>query len=157
MNLKSVFLAVLSATLLFSFTSCKSSKADKSAESKQTTAASSIKGKYWKLIELNGVALVKPATLNKEPYFMLNSDGRVTGTGGCNTFSGKYELNEAIKRLRFSKMISTLMACPDMGIETEMAKIFEIVDNYSISENGKYLSLNKARMAPLARFELVKK
>jgi len=33
--------------------------------------------------------------------------------------------------------------------------VFDVVDNYTVSEDGKYLSLNRARMAPLARFEVV--
>jgi heat shock protein HslJ len=51
--------------------------------------------------------------------------------------------------------MSTLMACPDMETEQMLLGIFERVDNYSLSADGKTLSLNKARMAPLARFEAV--
>jgi hypothetical protein len=40
-----------------------------------------------------------------------------------------------------------------MERETEFLKVFEMADNYSLS--GTTLSLNKARMAPLARFEAV--
>lgn len=46
-----------------------------------------------------------------------------------------------------------MMACVDMATEQEFKKILEIVDNYTI--NDKKLSLNKARMAPLAIFEVV--
>ena len=42
----------------------------------------------------------------------------------------------------------------NMETEFEMLKIFELVDNYSVSADGKFLSLNRARMAPLARFEV---
>jgi len=42
-----------------------------------------------------------------------------------------------------------------MEIEEELKKVIEMADNYSLSEDGKYLSLNRARMAPLARFEVV--
>lgn len=46
-----------------------------------------------------------------------------------------------------------MMACPNMNIEQELFRILEMVDNYSF--NGTTLQLNKARMAPLAKFELI--
>ncbi|MFN3640898.1 MAG: META domain-containing protein, partial [Flavobacterium sp.] len=65
-----------------------------------------------------------------------------------------YELKEDALRIKFSKVASTMMACDDMDTEQEFAKVLETVDNYSLAD-GK-LSLNKARMAPLARFEAIK-
>jgi len=47
-----------------------------------------------------------------------------------------------------------LMACPDQNLEKELLNVLGEADN--LSTDGEYLSLNKARMAPLARFELVK-
>ena len=38
--------------------------------------------------------------------------------------------------------------------EDALFKAFETIDNYSLGDDGK-LSLNRARMAPLLRFELV--
>ena len=49
--------------------------------------------------------------------------------------------------------MSTLMACENMEVETELAKVLEQADNYTIE--GDILSLNKARVAPLARFKRV--
>jgi hypothetical protein len=45
------------------------------------------------------------------------------------------------------------MACPELDIENELIKALETADNYNYA-NDK-LVLNKARMAPLARFEAV--
>lgn len=44
-----------------------------------------------------------------------------------------------------------MMACPDMQTEQEFSKVLEMEDYYSL--NGKIMTLNKARMAPLAKFE----
>jgi heat shock protein HslJ len=106
--------------------------------------------KRWKLIELTG----KPVARQKsEAYFMLKTENnRVTGNGGCNSFSGNYELLEG-NRIRFSKVISTMMECENMYIEFGFLKVLETADNYTIK--GDTLSLNKARMAPLARFVAV--
>ena len=53
--------------------------------------------------------------------------------------------------IHFEQGISTLMACPD-NTEDEYVKVLNTVDN--LSTDGKRLTLNKARMAPLAVFEL---
>lgn len=108
--------------------------------------------KYWKLVELNGQPV--PA-LDREPYLILKTgDGRVTGFGGCNGFSGSYTLDEAASRIRFGEIASTMMACAK-GMETEQAfhQVLRNADNYSLA--GDHLTLNRARMAPLARFDAV--
>jgi len=109
---------------------------------------------YWKLVELNGQAVTaKPAT-GKDIYFILRKDGnKVQGFAGCNGFGGTYELKEG-DRIRFSQMISTMMACDVLETENKLMKVFEMADNYNLVDNR--LMLNKARMAPLARFEAVK-
>jgi heat shock protein HslJ len=45
------------------------------------------------------------------------------------------------------------MACPDMKEEDAFKKVLEQVDNFTVS--GDNLSLNKAKMAPLATFRAV--
>ena len=111
--------------------------------------------KYWKLIELNGKPFVKDETMGREPHIILkNEDRRVNANGGCNSIMGAYELEQG-NRIKFTQMMSTMMACVNMEIETELKKALETTDNYTLSADGKYLSLNKARMAPLARFELM--
>ena len=112
--------------------------------------------KYWKLIELNGKSVVLDESYKQEPFFILkNEERRVNGHGGCNTFLGTYEIDHAVNRIKFSQMASSMMMCLNMEIENEMKKVFEMTDNYSLSPDGKYLSLNRARMATLARFEVV--
>lgn len=112
-----------------------------------------IREKYWKLIELHG----KPVSVReggREPHLILKEEGgRVIGNGGCNGFNGAYELNEASLRIRFSKVAATMMACMEDNVEGEFFKVLGEVDNFTT--DGKFLSLNKARMAPLARFEVV--
>lgn len=123
---------------------------DKYILTKQTTG---ITEKYWKLVELNGKQVAKTESMKREPFMILKAQGnRVNGNGGCNSFGGTYTLLENGK-IKFSQMAGTLMACPDMAVETEFMKVLETADNYTI--NGDRLSLNKARMAPLARFEAV--
>ena len=108
--------------------------------------------KYWKLTELFGEP-VNTSEGGNEAYIIFRKEGnRITGKGGCNTFSGSFSLNTDNK-ISFSKTISTMMMCANMEIETKMYQMLEMADNYMI--NGDKLVLNKARMAPLARFEVV--
>ena len=102
------------------------------------------------LVELYGKKVKGSAQTH---YLLLMSDKhQVSAKAGCNTMFGGYELQVPLQ-LRFKQLASTMMACEDMADEEALAKVLDTVDNYVIS--GNTLSLNKARMAPLARFELV--
>jgi heat shock protein HslJ/uncharacterized lipoprotein NlpE involved in copper resistance len=111
----------------------------------------SVAGKRWRLVELNGRPVQK---LEREPYFVLGAEGRVSGFGGCNVFTGTYELDEPKLRIRFGKLASTMLACErGMDVEKAFHQAMERADNFSRS--GERLTLNRARMAPLAGFEAV--
>jgi heat shock protein HslJ len=109
--------------------------------------------KYWKLVELNGKQVTVGAN-GKEPHMILKKENnRVNGNGGCNSFMGGYELkgNGSIK---FTQMAGTLMACMnDDGTESAFLKVLGNVDSYYVK--GDTLQLNRARMAPLAKFQAV--
>lgn len=112
-----------------------------------------IQEKYWRLLELNG----KPIPVNenpvKEAHFLLrSSNNRVQGHGGCNSFSGSFEEWQG-NRICFSALATTRMACPVMEYEAEFLAALQSCDNYSIK--GDTLSLNQARMAPMARLVVV--
>jgi heat shock protein HslJ len=107
---------------------------------------------YWKLTELTGKPVAKTPPDQKEPHIILKKqDNRVQGFAGCNSLGGFYELKGS--SLKFREITTTLMACADMETETKLKEVLETIDNYSIRRNN--LSLNRARMAPLARFEAV--
>ncbi|MCM4166532.1 hypothetical protein KCTC52924_03468 [Arenibacter antarcticus] len=110
--------------------------------------------KYWKLKTLEGKEVKMADNQEREIYFMLKTDeNRVVGFAGCNTFGGEYSLEEG-NRIRFTQLLSTLKACPDIAVsEAEFLKVFELSDNYTI--DGDTLMLNVGRRAPLAVFEAV--
>lgn len=112
-----------------------------------------IENRRWQLVELNG-RQIEPPTDREGAYFELDAtELRVSGNASCNRFFGTYELL-AGDRIRFGPNIgSTMMACPQLEQEREFLDMLGRVDNYSLGEGG--LSLNRARMAPLARFREV--
>jgi heat shock protein HslJ len=114
--------------------------------------AADITNKHWKLVELNGNPVSFPESA-EVAFILLNPDGTVSGNLGCNSFFGSYTLQEG-SRITFSQLVNTQKMCFDesiMSIEAEMIRVLQNADNYNL--NGKQLVLNRARMAPLARFE----
>lgn len=121
-------------------------------ENKTSTITNSLVGTQWKLIELNGKPIASKIN-GKEPFLKLQeADNQYMASAGCNGIGGQFTLSENGK-IKFSQGISTMMACENMEIETQLKSILIATDNYTI--NGKTLSLNKGRMAPLARFQAV--
>jgi len=112
-------------------------------------------GKYWRLIELMGNEIPEIEDKERQPYFILNvENSSVSGHGSCNRFHGTYII-ESGNRIRFSQMAATMMFCFNhMEIEEQLMRVFEMTDNYTVSDDN-ILSLNRARMAPLARFVMV--
>lgn len=110
--------------------------------------------KYWKLVELNGQPVKFDDKMGeREPHIIFKIDGnRVNGNAGCNSFFGTYELQPG-NRIKFSQVGSTMMACIDMDVEKRFLEVLNMADNYNVT--GDKLVLNRARMAPLARFEAV--
>lgn len=109
-----------------------------------------IENRRWQLVELNGRA-VPPSGGREGAYFELDGTrARVTGNASCNRFSGGYELT-AGGRLRFDpNLVATQMACGNLEQEQELFGVLARIDNYTLGDG--VLSLNRARMAPLARF-----
>lgn len=111
-----------------------------------------VENKRWKLIELMGKPITESATTH---YIIFHAkQGRIEAKAGCNQMGFGYTLRNQTQ-LQVQQGISTLMACPNENIEQLFTEAITNADNISIGNNGKTLSLNKARMAPLVRFELV--
>jgi len=109
--------------------------------------------KYWKLKELNGEEIKWAGIEGREPHIILKIDeNRVAGSGGCNNIMGTYEIKENDK-ITFSRMASTMMACPDMKTESAFLKSIETIDNYVIK--GDNLILRDINNNDIAKFEVV--
>ena len=137
-------LAVLLLTA-FLMSNCSPSRKNTNVSAKDTSAQNNIDGKYWKLIEIDGKTV--SGENNREPHLQFNA-GHVSGTGGCNLLSGTYTL-KSNRRINFSQMASTQMACENMETDAALAKALQNTDNYTI--NRDTLSLKKGNEKPLAR------
>lgn len=131
--------------VLFSCNATKKVKAEKNSE---------ITEKYWKLIEIREQKVTAENFASKEPHLILKvADNKVNGNGGCNSFFGTYTLQADSNRISFSQIGSTRMACLKPTVESDFFNALETVDNYTVKNDT--LQLNKARMAPLAKFVAV--
>ena len=149
--MKKNFLITLVLSLVF--ISCKNATVSNNVK---TTDESKVElnDSKWRLVKLNGKTIEESKDSNRMLGVIFTPDGNFSAYAGCNSMSGSYQLNEEISRISFSKITTTMMACADMLIEQELGKVLEITDNYNF--DGKTFKLNKARMAPIAEFELIK-
>lgn len=140
MPLKRISAALLIALLFASCNVLKPSVSD--------SGNSHVEDKRWKLIELYG----KPVSESAETHYIIfhSKDKKLEAKAGCNMLRNPYQISNQYQ-LAITPGISTKMACPD-GLENDLIKAMAEADNLSVSDTN--LSLNKARMAPLARFEL---
>ena len=96
---------------------------------------SSIIGKKWSLVELNGRSIEIDNEFLRQPFFMIDSDYRVSGVGICNNFFGGVTLRSG-NAILFSAMGSTMMACLDMAdVEYEYLAAFSNVAKYSVTDD----------------------
>lgn len=111
-------------------------------------------GGKWVLIELRGKPVVKSEQLQKEPFLAFKEeDGTFFGHSGCNGFGGSVKQMNDFK-IEFGPAMQTMMACLGiMDIENQFGEALRTADNYTV--NNGMLSLNKGKMAPLARFKFV--
>lgn len=111
-------------------------------------------GVKWELTELFGKAIA-PEAGRKAAFIVFEAqDNRMHGSGSCNNFNGAYELKQG-QRISMTGLATTMMACPDMSLEQEFFNVLNSCDNYTVADG--ILSLNKARMAPMARLKAVPK
>jgi heat shock protein HslJ len=112
-----------------------------------------LENKKWVLIELMGKPIDNKEGKGEGFIEFDMETGMFSGKNTCNNFFGQYELLEG-DRIKFGQAGSTLMACPDMETEKAFMEVLKMADNYNVVDG--IFSLNRAKMAPLARFELAK-
>ena len=89
-------------------------------------------GKTWIVESLNGAPLVATTLISA----VFTDDGKVSGTAGCNSYSGSYTTNGS--EIEFSvNMALTMMACekPVMDQETEYLKALTAAKTFKLKSN----------------------
>lgn len=96
-------------------------------------ATTELPGTSWELVEIDGAA----PTADPPPTLTFEDDGTVTGSGGCNAFSGSATIDGT--SLSIGPLASTQMACPDPVGQEEQAFLLAMdeVTGYTIDEEGR--------------------
>ena len=106
-------------------------------------------GTRWVLVRLGRQAVVLGKG-DREPSMALQTASpRVVGFDGCNRLMGDYKIDG--DRIEFTKMATTLMACPDMRIPDAFTKALAATARWRV--NGAHLELLDAAGTLQARFE----
>jgi heat shock protein HslJ len=93
----------------------------------------SLTNTYWKLVSV-GSETYRHEGGNREPHLQLRHDGNtVTGFGGCNTYTGRFERDDSTARLRFDRLVATQRACLEgMEIEARFLAALRETNRYAI-------------------------
>lgn len=152
--MKQIITALFITTLLLA--ACHSQKnARRTGINNNLTADTShpLTGKKWLLTQLYGKRVSDTAASSeKQPVYLEFQPDliRVNGFSGCNGFGGEYHLKGG-NRIRFTKVIGTMMACDRLETEKQLYRVLKTATTYMLIDNT--LQLKKGRMAPMAIFE----
>jgi len=104
----------------------------------------------WKLVEYGSAGSMTPAVEDAAATLSFGDDGTVTGSGGCNSLGGDYEVKG--DEITFGPITSTLMGCeePRMTQESFVTQVltgtaqYEIEgDTLTITNNDSVLVFSK--------------
>lgn len=113
-------------------------------------SVSELENNYWKLTRLGDRPIPTPEG-RREPHLILHSEeGRVAWTGGCNQFSGGYEIEG--DSITFGLMASTMMACPDVE-DIDRAFLAALERATSFRKTAHHLDLIDNEGSEVARLE----
>jgi heat shock protein HslJ len=134
MTARRLRLLAVAATVLFValvLGACSAPSPEVSPEGRPTTLA----GTSWRVVSVGGrlpVALAVPTA--------SFGDDRITGTGGCNTYGGRYQYDPATGRIELHDLGMTAMACaeaPRNDFETAFVQALGQINLVSVDGQGR--------------------
>ncbi|WP_276501273.1 META domain-containing protein [Terrimonas pollutisoli] len=142
--MQKIFFSASVLTIVIMAAGCGSSKSTAG-----TSGGSEMLYQYqWNLEILDGQPV---NTSTGKGSYLLFSPGQVNtvaGNAGCNNLRGSFELSGE-NAMKFSPLMTTKMACPDINIETSFLDALSKVDNWSIIGDQLLLSNGKIPLAKL--------
>ncbi|WP_298845982.1 META domain-containing protein [uncultured Salinicola sp.] len=145
-------LSLFAAAVVVSVAGCASNPDDDSAatDANAPAASEALVGTYWKLMTLDGEP-VPVADNQREAHLVLDAQGRVSGSTGCNRLMGGYRLEG--DTLTFTQLASTRMACPGEMATLEQGWLATLSETAHYSISGQSLVLKNAGDRTLARLK----
>lgn len=105
-------------------------------EKKEADVKLSMLNGEWKIASVNGEDI--PSGMEKQPFLAFDIKKKsIHGNAGCNLVNGGFETNASnTKSISFPAVISTMMACPDMEIESKILKAMNEVKSFDVLSGG---------------------
>ena len=118
----------------------------------EAASAAPLAGTRWQLVALASGPLAADLAAEFRPHlrFSAADSGRVNGLSGCNLFGGTYT-QTAPDALAFGDLLSTRMACPELGLEGNFLAAMASVTRYRLAADTLHLYPADAAM-PAATF-----
>jgi len=117
---------------------------------REPAPSSGLENTRWRPVRIDDRPVVV-APRAREPWMMLDPRAkRVTGHGGCNSFSGNYTARDPV--LRFGPLLRTQMACPALDTENAFLRALERTRRYRL-RGPRSLELLDENDRVLARLE----
>ena len=90
----------------------------------------------WMISEAGGETI--PSGMEKQPFIEFNiAEKTLHGTAGCNVINGSFNVDDANPvAISFPQVISTMMACPDMEVESRVLKALNSVQSFGKLAGG---------------------
>jgi heat shock protein HslJ len=86
-------------------------------------------GTRWKLVSYGLVSGQKAVVPGVETSLNFGSDGKVSGSLGCNSLGGDYTVKGAT--ITFREIVSTVMACANPQVMEQEGVAFKVLQNTS--------------------------
>jgi heat shock protein HslJ len=104
-------------------------------------------GQMWVMTQLGGKAPVANTGISAQ----FNSDGTVSGSAGCNRYTGQYTTTG--NSITISNVASTMMACEQPVMDQESAYLKALSEAKTYTAKDKSLTLFGADGKPLVTYE----
>ena len=118
-------------------------------------AASGLPGTNWKATGINnGRGGVESLPAGVDVTAQFGTDGRVSGSSGCNTYSGPFTTDGA--NIKIGPVMSTMKACEGPAMQTEQLYLKALGNTTKWSIDGGNLFLRDASGAITATYAPVK-
>ncbi|WP_308760547.1 META domain-containing protein, partial [uncultured Bacteroides sp.] len=90
----------------------------------------------WIISEAVGEAI--PEGMENQPFIEFNiAEKRLHGNAGCNLINGAFQVDdENPSAISFPQVICTMMACPDMEVESRVLKALNSVQSFGKLAGG---------------------
>ena len=123
---------LLGAGLALLVSACSSTPQQERVDAPQSGALSGpVVEQRWNLLL---VGTDERLSMPEAPFFRIGRDGKVSGSDGCNQFTGKASLGES-QRIEFSELASTRMACPNMEDAKRVTDMLDTAYRYLIDHD----------------------